>query len=102
MAETVEDAGAGEGRSARRGRRSGGGAEARRAMRTSGAVTQLTYIKRQIPEYEILSEEGMALIESNADKVQEEIGIEFRDDPEALQMWRDAGADVKGERVRFP
>ncbi|NNF78266.1 MAG: trimethylamine methyltransferase, partial [Rhizobiales bacterium] len=102
MAETVEDAGAGEGRSARRGRRAGGGAEARRALRTSGVVSQLTYIKRQIPEYEILSEEGMALIEANADKVQEEIGIEFRDDPEALQMWRDAGADVNGERVRFP
>ena len=102
MADTVEDAGAGEGRGARRSRRSGGGAEARRALRTSGVVTQLTYIKRQIPEYEILSEEGMALIERNADTVQQEIGIEFRDDPEAIQMWRDAGADVKGERVRFP
>ncbi|MCP5082846.1 MAG: trimethylamine methyltransferase family protein [Alphaproteobacteria bacterium] len=102
MADTVEDAGAGEGRGARRGRRSGGGAEARRALRTSGTVTQLTYIKRQIPEYEILSEEGMALIEGNADKVQEEIGIDFRDDPEALQMWRDAGADVQGERVHLP
>jgi trimethylamine--corrinoid protein Co-methyltransferase len=32
----------------------------------------------------------------------QEIGIEFRDDAEALQIWKDAGADVKGERVRFP
>jgi hypothetical protein len=32
----------------------------------------------------------------------EEIGIEFRDDAEALALWREAGADVKGERVRFP
>ena len=31
-------------------------------MRTSGTVQQLTYIKRQIPEYEILGEEGMALL----------------------------------------
>jgi trimethylamine--corrinoid protein Co-methyltransferase len=32
----------------------------------------------------------------------QEVGIDFRDDAEALQMWKDAGADVKGERVRFP
>ena len=32
----------------------------------------------------------------------EEIGIDFRDDAEALAMWKEAGADVKGERVRFP
>ncbi|MEM8686429.1 MAG: trimethylamine methyltransferase family protein [Pseudomonadota bacterium] len=102
MSESAEDAGASEGRGGRRGRRSGGGAEARRAKRTSGGVKQLTYITRQIPEYELLSEEGLALIEANADKVQEEIGIDFRDDPEALQMWRDAGADVQGERVHMP
>ncbi|MEM1199174.1 MAG: trimethylamine methyltransferase family protein [Pseudomonadota bacterium] len=102
MADSAEDAGATEGRGGRRGRRSGGGAEARRAKRTSGGVKQLTYITRQIPEYELLSEEGLALIEANADKVQEEIGIDFRDDPEALQMWRDAGADVQGERVHMP
>ena len=44
----------------------------------------------------------MALIEENADVVLEEIGIDFRDDPEALALLLDAGADVKGERVRFP
>ena len=32
----------------------------------------------------------------------EEIGIEFREFPRALDLWRDAGADVEGERVRFP
>ena len=32
----------------------------------------------------------------------EEIGIEFRDDAEALDLWRQAGADVDGERVRMP
>jgi trimethylamine--corrinoid protein Co-methyltransferase len=86
----------------RRARRGGGGAEARRAMRTSTTVTQMSYIKRQLPEYEVLREEGLTLIETNADKILEEIGIEFRDDAEALAMWKDAGADVKGERVHFP
>ncbi|MDO9306476.1 MAG: trimethylamine methyltransferase family protein, partial [Mesorhizobium sp.] len=38
----------------------------------------------------------------NADTVLEETGIIFRDDPEALAMWKDAGADVKGDRVHFP
>ena len=32
----------------------------------------------------------------------EETGIIFRDDPEALAMWKEAGADVKGDRVHFP
>ena len=87
----------------RRGRRSGGGAEARRAQRSAaGQGPQLTYIKRQIPLYEVLTEDGLNLIENNAETILQEIGIDFRDDPEALAMWRDAGADVKGERVRFP
>ncbi len=50
----------------------------------------------------MLAEEGLSLIESNADTILEEIGIDFREDPEALQIWKAAGADVEGERVRFP
>ncbi len=87
----------------RRGRGDRGGAAARRAARTGGGPgQQLTYIRRQIKVYEVLDEEGLALIEKNADTVLEETGIEFRDDAEALQLWKQAGADVKGERVRFP
>ena len=87
----------------RRGRRGGGGgAEGRRAARRGGGVKSFRYIKREIPLYEVLGEEGLTLIENNCEKVLQEIGIDFRDDAEALQMWKDAGADVKGERVRFP
>ena len=87
----------------RRGRRGSGGAAARRASRTGGgAGPQLTYITRKIPVYEVLGEEGLALIEANADRVLEETGIEFREDEEALALWKQAGADVKGERVHFP
>ncbi len=46
--------------------------------------------------------EGLELLEHNADTILQEIGIDFRDDPEALQIWQAAGADVQGERVRFP
>ena len=38
-----------------------------------------------IPErFEVLGEEGLAIIEDNADRILEEVGIEFREDPEVL------------------
>ncbi len=83
-------------------RRRGGGREARRAIRQSTTIEQLGFITRNIPNYNVLNEEGLALIEENADIVLEEIGIDFREDEEALAMWKDAGADVDGERVHFP
>jgi trimethylamine--corrinoid protein Co-methyltransferase len=60
------------------------------------------YITRKIPYYEVLDEEGLAILERNADTILEETGIEFRGDAEALSLWKAAGADVQGERVRFP
>ncbi|MEM1040104.1 MAG: trimethylamine methyltransferase family protein [Pseudomonadota bacterium] len=92
----------GHSRPGRGGRAGGGGAAARRAARTSGPVVHLPYIRRKIAEFEILDDEAMAIIEANADVALEEIGIEFRDDPEALSMLKAAGADVQGERVHFP
>jgi trimethylamine--corrinoid protein Co-methyltransferase len=86
--------------SRRRGRR-GAGRDAKRARAAAGNTGD-AYIKRNIPIYEILNEEGLALVEHNADTILEEIGIDFRDDPEALELWRVAGANVDGERVRFP
>ncbi len=49
-----------------------------------------------------MGEEGLAAIEAAAETLLEEIGMDFRGDPEALRLWRSAGADVKGERVRIP
>ncbi|MBX2883373.1 MAG: trimethylamine methyltransferase family protein [Granulosicoccus sp.] len=85
----------------RRGRR-GGGREAKRAARSAQNAASIPYIQRKVPPYEVLNEEGLQLIEHNADTILEEIGIEFRDDAEALELWRDAGADVQGETVHFP
>ncbi|MBT3172193.1 MAG: trimethylamine methyltransferase, partial [Rhodospirillaceae bacterium] len=85
------------GRPARRGR------SARRASRANAAPQAVAaYIERKIPLTELLSEEGLAIIEANCDTLLEEIGIEFRDDAEVIALWKDAGADVTGERVRFP
>ena len=85
-----------------RSRRGRGGRAARVAARSRSDTTSLTpYITRAIPYFEVLSEEGLQQIEDNADIILEEIGIEFRDDPEALELWRQAGADVQGECVTF-
>src|SRR5918999_6515385 len=96
MGETATDS------AGRTGRRTRGGAEGRRAARRGGPVEQLRYITRQIPTYQILTDEGLELIEHNAETIQQEVGIEFRDDEEALRLWTEAGADVQGTRVRIP
>ena len=77
-----------ESRTVRRGR------EARRATRMSPKKIGAPFITRKIPLTEVLSLEGLQLIEANAEIILEEIGVEFRDDPEALRLWREAGADV--------
>ena len=84
-----------------RGRTRGGARAARRAARAESAPA-LRYITRKVPVYDVLGEEGLSLIEENAETILAEVGIEFREDAEALALWREAGADVDGERVRFP
>jgi trimethylamine--corrinoid protein Co-methyltransferase len=96
MVDTVEATQTG----GRRGR--GGGGAARRAERTAPRIEAAPYIRRRIPNFEILDEEGLALIEANADRVLEEIGVTFADNPGALARWRAAGADVRGDRVHLP
>ena len=70
-----------------------------RRQRTERAAP--AYVTRRIPYFEFLSEGGLVAIEAQADRLLAEIGIEFRDDPMALDIWRKAGADVKGSRVRL-
>jgi trimethylamine--corrinoid protein Co-methyltransferase len=89
---------AGPGRSGRR----GGGGAARRAERSAPRIEAAPAIRRRIPNYDILDEEGLAIIEANADRVLEEIGVSFPDNPAALARWRAAGADVRDERVHLP
>jgi trimethylamine--corrinoid protein Co-methyltransferase len=79
-----------------------GGRDAKRAARLAQVATSVPFIVRKIPNFEALGEEGLELIERNADTVLQETGIDFKGDPEVLEIWRGAGADVQGERVRFP
>ncbi|PIV74107.1 MAG: trimethylamine methyltransferase [Rhodobacteraceae bacterium CG17_big_fil_post_rev_8_21_14_2_50_65_11] len=86
--------------SRRRGR--GGGGAARRAERSAISIETAKYIERKIPNLDILSEEALEIIEANAETVLEEIGVNFVENPAALDRWREAGAMVEGERVRLP
>jgi trimethylamine--corrinoid protein Co-methyltransferase len=82
---------------AARGARSGG----RRERRLTAERPAPAYITRRIPYYDLLSDDALDQIEQHADRILGEVGIEFRGDAEALRLFREAGADVKGERVRF-
>ena len=80
----------------------GGGGSARRAERTAVSFETAKFIQRNIPNFEILNEEALQIIEYNAETVLEEIGVNFVENEAALQRWREAGADVRGERVHIP
>jgi trimethylamine--corrinoid protein Co-methyltransferase len=96
-AATIPQDGAPSGRRGRENRR-----QARSGENTRGAVP---YIMRNIPPYDILSEEGLVRIEETADRILEEVGIEFRGDEVALAHWKRAGASLtptaEGALVRF-
>jgi trimethylamine--corrinoid protein Co-methyltransferase len=83
-------------------RRARGGGAARRAERTAVGYETAKYIQRNIPNFEVLTEEALDIIEANAETVLEEIGVNFVNNPAALRRWKDAGADVQGERVHIP
>src|SRR5262249_37555036 len=84
------------------GGRRGGGRAARQAARLHAVVERVPFLTRTMTPLEALSEEGLELIEHNADTILEQVGIEFRDAPEARALLLEGGAEVDGERVRFP
>jgi trimethylamine--corrinoid protein Co-methyltransferase len=81
-------------------RRRSGGRAARRGGGDAPAAAAI--LKREIAPYDLLREEELARIEGTSETLLQEIGMEIREDPESLALWTQAGAEVKGERVRFP
>lgn len=96
MADTQES----PARAGRRGR--GGGGAARRAERGTVSFETARYIERNIPNFEVLNDEALEIIEANAETLLEEVGVNFVNNPKALERWREAGASIEGERVRIP
>ena len=81
--------------------RRSGGRQGRKAERSAQAPLRMPYIQRRLGTFDVLDEEGLSLIEHNADILLKDVGMEFRGDPEILAILKDGGADVKGERARF-
>lgn len=81
-----------------RGRREGG-RKARRAKRLAHVHHMLATLENKLPPLELLSPEQVDRIHEASLAILEEVGIDFRD-PVALEQWREAGAEVDGQRVR--
>lgn len=73
----------------------------RREAAPSG-VPASPYIQRKIPHYDMLDEEQIEKLEAQVDWILQDVGIVFRDDPEALDLWKREGARVDGDNVRAP
>ena len=83
------------------GRRRGGIRRAAAARARRGVEAIVQPISR-IPPYALLDPDAEEAIHRASMRILEEIGVDFRGDPEALALWRAAGAEVAGERVRIP
>jgi trimethylamine--corrinoid protein Co-methyltransferase len=79
-----------------------GGRAGRQALRAHSHIERQPFLTRKLAPFEVLGDEGLSIIEHNADTILQEVGLEFRGDADALRLFADAGADVQGERVRFP
>lgn len=60
------------------------------------------YIQRRTPYYDLLDEEQIVRLEQQVDWIIQDVGIAFRDDPEALDLWKREGARIDGDVVRAP
>jgi trimethylamine--corrinoid protein Co-methyltransferase len=72
-----------------------------RAARQSVQPDIISPRTRKIPAYGVLNEGALQAIEDQADWILEHIGIEFRGDAIALELFAAAGATVINERVTF-
>ncbi len=60
------------------------------------------HIRRKLPFFDVLDEERLVKLEAQVDWIIQDVGLAFRDDPEALRIWKQAGARIDGDIVRAP
>ena len=77
-----------------------GGRKARRAKRLTRVNVMLGSLENRLPPLALLATEQVERIHEASLAILEDVGVDFRD-PIALAQWREAGADVAGERVRL-
>ena len=76
------------------------GRGARKAARQARDLTMLPALKRRLPLTEVMDQEQVEKIDVASMGILEDVGVVFRD-PIALEDWKKAGADVKGETVHL-
>ena len=77
------------------------GRRERMAARSAKSAFAAPYTTRRIGKVSLIDDEAVSIIERNADRILDEIGMDFRGDPETLELFKKHGARVDGERVRF-
>lgn len=77
------------------------GRRARMTARAEKSALSAPYTLRRIAPVSLIDAAAVAIIERNADRILDEIGMEFRGDPETLSLFAAHGARVSGTRVRF-
>lgn len=58
--------------------------------------------KNNLTPYKILSDDELEAVHNASVHILEQVGIAFRGVPEALNLWKKAGASVDGETVKIP
>lgn len=66
------------------------------------ATAASPHIRRVLPFFDPLDDTQIGRLETQVDWIMETVGIAFRDDPVALDIWRQAGATVDGDVIRLP
>lgn len=76
------------------------GRGARKATREARDFSMLPALKRRLPHTEVMDAEQVQRIDAASMDILENVGVVFRD-PIALEDWRNAGAEVRGETVHL-
>ncbi|TXH33439.1 MAG: trimethylamine methyltransferase, partial [Rhodospirillaceae bacterium] len=76
------------------------GRDARRATRTAPNFDMLPTLRNGLPVVEPMTSNQIERIHEASMAILEDVGVIFRD-PIALDDWKKAGADVRGERVHL-
>jgi|TARA_B110000238_G_scaffold176205_1_gene197129 trimethylamine--corrinoid protein Co-methyltransferase len=78
-----------------------GGRAQRIASRAASQANSSCPSHRRIPVYDLLAPHELQVLQDQCDWLLEDIGVEFIDDAESIDLFRRAGASVSGTRVRF-
>jgi len=71
----------------------------RRAQKPDATPVAAPFIKRKLAFFDLLDQEQLQQLDAQVDWMLENIGFAFRDDPQALQIWKQEGVKLDGDKV---